>query len=235
MPAVHLTLKLLLVFYEDLRGKKVIPSSAMYRRRKLYRTLLKDKMMKKNIKTSVVILSIYILTSVFVGCGSEAVKGYRYQTTKNNLEKAMMNVIKSNPNIVLDTTQKTVIVRRYPDHVNDTTTHTINLSEFHNKDSASVAAHYDGLLKIKIKIGQIENDYVCRYLGDEHYWESSTSSEIFIIEVHDKYGKGLSQRYNENGRFKNKMSKMAKDFTYLFETEVVSKIDKELNLKHTDD
>lgn len=187
--------------------------------------------MKKRVNKSVVILSAYILTSLFAGCGSaEAIKGYGYPTTKSNLEKAVMKVIKSNPNIVLETIQEKVIVRRYPDNINDTTTETINLSEFHGKDSAGVAAYYKSLLKIKIKIGQIENYYLLRYLGDKHYWESSATSEIFISEVHDKYGNGLSQGHNENGQFN---SKMAKDFTDLFESEVVSKIDKELSLEHT--
>ena len=46
----------------------------------------------------------------------------------------------------------------------------------------------------------------------------------------DKYGNSIFQGENENGEFK---TKMAKDFTSLFEIEVISKIDKELNLKHS--
>jgi hypothetical protein len=70
------------------------------------------------------------------------------------------------------------------------------------------------------------------YLVDEQYWKSSASSAIFISKVTDKNGNSISQGHNENGQFN---SKMAKDFTALFETEVVNKVDKELNLKHTVD
>jgi bifunctional non-homologous end joining protein LigD len=89
---------------------------------------------------------------------------------------------------------------------------------------AKVASYYKALLKIEIKIGHIKNDHIFT-LGGKDYQESSVVS---IIEVHDQYGNGLSQGHNENGQFN---SKMAKDFTDLFETEVVNKIDKELNLE----
>ena len=56
--------------------------------------------MKKNILRPAVILWIFTLTYIIAGCGSaEPIKGYRYQTTKKNLEKAVMKVIKSSPNI----------------------------------------------------------------------------------------------------------------------------------------
>ncbi len=177
----------------------------------------------KHIIRPIVILGLLFLTSLIVGCGSaEAIKGYRYPTTKNILEKAVMKVIKSNPNIYLDSTTNRIL---------DST-----MLKDRNKWTATDSAYYydnlNAYVRIKIKIGERENDYVFRYLGDKHYWESSTSSEIFISEVHDKYGKGLSQGHNENGEFK---SKMAKEFTELFETEFVNKVDKELNLKHTDE
>jgi len=167
------------------------------------------------------------------GCGSaEAIKSYSYPITKYNLEKAVLKVIKSNPHIIIDTTESKVIVRRNPDDINDTTTKTIRLSEFHghSKDSAAIAAYDKGVIKIKIKIGEIANDYIFRYLGDEQFWKISKSSEIFIQKAADKYGNSILQGENANGEFK---TKMAKDFTSLFETEVISKIDKELNLTHS--
>ena len=166
------------------------------------------------------------------GCGSaEAIKSYSYPTTKYNLEKAVVKVIKSNPHIRIDTSGSTVIVRRNPDDMNDTTTKTIKLSEFHghSKDSAAMAADDKAVIKIKIKVGETDNDYVFRYLGNEQHWKSSESSAIFIQYVRDKNGNSISQGENENGEFN---SKIAKDFTLLFETEVVNKIDQELKLKH---
>jgi hypothetical protein len=55
-------------------------------------------------------------------------------------------------------------------------------------------------------------------------------SAIFIGKVTAKNSNSISQGHIENAQFN---SKIAKDFTALFETEVVNKVDKELNLKHT--
>jgi hypothetical protein len=176
------------------------------------------------------LLSLFFLLA---SCGdADAIKRYTYQTTKDNLEKAVTRVIESNPHILLDTSPAKVTVRRNPGNINDTSTVTINLSEFHNKDSAAVAAYYKGQLKMRIKVGQIENYFTVRYLGDEQYWSSSSTSAIFISEVSDGFGNSLSQGHNENGQFKNKM---AKEFTKIFEREVVDKVDKELRLKHAVD
>jgi hypothetical protein len=178
-----------------------------------------------------ILLSWLLLSSS--GCGSaEAIKSYSYATTKYNLEKAVISVINSNPHIIVDTTETKVIVRRNPNNPNDTSTVIKNLSEIYGKDSADVAANFNGVIKIKIKLGEIDNDYTFRYLGDEQYWKSSKSSAIFIQNVTDKHGNMVSQGKNENGEFDNKMAKKS---TALFEREVVSKIDKELNLKHTVD
>jgi hypothetical protein len=175
------------------------------------------------------------LLFVSSGCGNaEAIKSYSYPTTKYNLEKAVLKVIKSNPRITIDTTESKVIVRRNPNDMNDTTTKAIKLSEFHghSKDSAAMAADDKAVIKIKIKVGDTDNDYIFRYSGYEQDWKSSKSSAIFIQNVTDKHGNSISQGHNEHGEFN---SKKAKDFTDLFETEVVNKIDQVLKLKHTID
>ena len=65
-----------------------------------------------NIIRPISISLIFILTYIIAGCGSaEPIKGYRYQTTKSNLEKALIKVIKSNPHIYLDTNANKVIVK----------------------------------------------------------------------------------------------------------------------------
>jgi hypothetical protein len=181
--------------------------------------------MKKNIIRLISVIWIFILTSLFDGCGSaEAIKGYRYPTTKYNLEKAVMKVIKSNPHIYRDSSKDSIYDSTMEKNVYETATTGADSAIYYNDGKHFVT--------IKIKVGQTESDYVCRYLGNDQDWKSSASSEIFISSAHDKYGRGLSQGHNENGEF---TSKMAKEFTDLFETEFINKIDKELNLKHTDE
>src|SRR5215213_334047 len=187
--------------------------------------------MKKIIRP-IILLCIYVLLLVFSGCGSaEAIKGYHYQTKKRNLERAVMKVIKANPHIYLDSSEPKVIVRKHPNNdYSDTTKDTINASDYHDAhgvDSIDFFSSLYAYVKIKIKVGEVDNDYVFRYKGDWRNWDSSLTSEIFISSVHDKYGNGLEQGHNEKGQFR---SKMAKEFTDLFEAEVVDKLDKELNL-----
>jgi hypothetical protein len=174
---------------------------------------------------------LLIVTFTIVGCGSaEAIKSYRYPTTKYNLEKAVKKVIKSNPHIYLDTIERKVRVRRNPNDRSDTTTVLINAEDYDGKEREEILALYAAYTKIKIKVGQTENVYVFQYYGNEQDWKSSQSSAIFISEVHDKYGNTLEQGHNEHGEFR---TKRAKGFTELFEAEVINKLDKELNLKHT--
>lgn len=181
------------------------------------------------------IIPLLLLVFLLSGCGdATAIKSYSYPTKKTNLERAVQKVINTNPHIIVDTSEPKLIVRRNPGNPDDTSTIMINLSEFrgHSNDSADIAKSERAVLRIKIKVGEIENDYVFRYLGDEQLWKSSTNSTIFIQFAKDKYGNSISQGNNENGEFS---SQVAKDFTTLFEKEVVSKIDKELNIKHTVD
>ena len=164
------------------------------------------------------------------GCGdASAIKRYNYETTKGNLEQAVIRVIHANPNIIVDTAEPQVTVRRNPGDPKDTSTKKIDLSDFHDNDSASTAAYFSAYVKIKIQVDQHTNSYTFRYLGDEQHWKTSASSAIFISEISDGDGNSISQGHNENGQFE---SKMAKEFTEVFEREVVDKIDSELKLKH---
>ncbi len=95
-----------------------------------------------------------------------------------------------------------------------------------------MAAFYKGQFKISIKSGNRISYFTLRYLGDEQSWKSSSTSAVFISELSDGLGNNISQGHNEHGQFK---SKMAKTFTELLERELVNKLDKELNLKHTVD
>ena len=168
-----------------------------------------------------VAIGILVLTPFIVGCGNaEAIKEYRYPTTKVNLEKAVRKVIKSNPNIYHDSTQENKL-----DSIMEKARREHSVAD-------SALYHNDGKyhVTLKIKVGQIENSYIFRYQGNEQDWESSSSSGILIVSVRDKYGNSLSQGNNAHKEFS---SKTAKESANLFETEFINKIDTELNLKHT--
>jgi hypothetical protein len=184
----------------------------------------------KNIKTLLPLL-FFSLTVFNVGCGNaKAIRSYQYQTNKTNLEKAVRKVIGANPAIYLDTTRSKVRVRRNRDNPNDTSTVLINLSEFHSRDSAQVAAYFNRYIKFKIKIAEAENYYEFHFYGDEEYWKSSPTSTILLSTAQDKLGNGLNQGHNERGQFHGRL---ADDLSALFEMELLEKVDKELNLKHT--
>jgi hypothetical protein len=89
---------------------------------------------------------------------AEAIKSYRYPTTKYNLEKAVKKVIRSNPHIYLDTIERKVIVRCNPNDSNDTSTVAINAEDYTVRERDEILAYCAALTKIKIKVGQIQNN-----------------------------------------------------------------------------
>jgi hypothetical protein len=181
----------------------------------------------KHLQTLIFPALIFFLS----GCGSaEAIKSYDYPIKKDKLDPAVRKVLRSNPHIIVDSTPSKVIVRRNPNDPADTSTMEINLTDFHERDSAELAENETATFRITITDGKIENQYVFRFYGNKFDWKTSGSSAIFIHSAKDKNGNSILQGQNEHGEF---YSQTAKDFTSLFEKEVVTNIDKELNLKHT--
>ena len=173
--------------------------------------------MIKNIIKPISIFWVSILPFFFIGCDSEeAIKSYGYPITKVKLEKAVMSAIQNNPHIYLYTGD--IVVKQLPLSPIDTSTGIIHTSQYRGE-----------IIWIKIKVGDIENDYTFRYRGDSSDWKNSSTSQIFIMSAHNSFGHYLEQGQNEHGEFS---SKLANDLTSVFETELVDKIDKELNLKH---
>jgi hypothetical protein len=177
----------------------------------------------KNINVSLARLPfIYgaLLIFIFSGCGGAgSIKGYRYATTKYNLQKAVMTVIKNSPNIYRDSTMdKTVdpsIETRYKDS---------------NVDLAAGNNYYNDVINyvtITITDGQTKDEFTFRYYGDQEYWNSSPSSEIFIVYAFDKFRKGGSDGHGDLS------TKMEKEFTDIFESQFVAKLNKELHLEPT--
>ena len=161
-----------------------------------------------------------VLVLLFSGCGGAgAIKGYRYATTKYNLQKAVMTVINSSQNIYRDSSlDKTV----------DTTVATRTKDS--NVDVAAGPNYYNDVINyvtITIKDGGIKDEFVFRYYGDQEYWKTSPSSAIFIVYAHDKDGKGGSDGHGELS------NQQEKEFTAFFESRFVAKINEVLHLEPT--
>jgi len=175
--------------------------------------------MKQKRLLLLLVLPLYTLW----GCGSaEPIKCYRYSTTKNILENAVMQVINSNPKIRVDNATQ----RQFDSAM------LANKSHWTSADSAEYYNNANAWIDVNIKVGESENYYLVRYRGTKSNWETSKISAIFISETHDKTGNTLYQGQNEHGEFK---SKLAKELTDVFEEEVVNKIDEELHLQHSND
>ena len=165
---------------------------------------------------------IFALTFLLVRClgaGTHgSIKGYQYSINKDSLQKAIMTVIKNNPNIYRNTSFDSLGSSPALDH-----------SE--GGDYSAGDNYYNDIkhyVTIKITSGQNVNEYVFRYYGADENWKTSSTSEIFICYAHDKDGNGGSEGNGGVSR------KMAKELTAIFEKEFVDKIDKELNLTHID-
>ena len=172
--------------------------------------------------TKILTFLFSILAFSFVGCISAgthgSIKGYQYSISKDSLQKAIMTVIQNNSNIFRDTTLDSLGSSPLLDH-NDGKDYSAG-DNFYND-----IKHY---VTIKITSGQDVNEYTFRYSGADEDWKNSPTSEIFICYAHDKNGNGGSE--GNGGVSKG----MAKDFTDVFEKEFVDKVDKQINLTHTD-
>jgi hypothetical protein len=161
-----------------------------------------------------------VLVSVTSCAGTHgSIKGYQYPITKDSLQKAIMSVIRGNPNIYRDTSLDSLGSSPALDHSGG------------GGDYSSGENYYNDIkhyVTIKITSGQKINEYIFRYYGYDNDWNTSTTSEIFICYAHDKDGNGGSEG---NGGL---TKRMAKEFTEVFEKEFVDKVDKLLNLAHTD-
>jgi hypothetical protein len=165
--------------------------------------------------TLIVLLSLGLvfinMLSRLAPAGHGSIKSYRYTTTKYKLENAVSDIIKNNSNIFPDTIQNYMI-----DVTNGK--HDTIYNNYYNDGKNYVT--------FKIKDGELENEYIIRYRGDEEYWKTSTSSEIFICYISDNKG---------NVKFEKTPSEIRTQMLKIFEEEFVSKIDKELKLTHSVD
>ena len=144
--------------------------------------------------------------------GAGLIKGYKYQCTKDELEKAIIIVLNSSKNIYRDTTKNYIheVINGKTDSIND---------NYYNDGK--------NYWTIKIKTGDQENEYIFRFYGDEECWKTSPTSEIFIVYAYDKNGKGGQEGSKD-------LDKELRDkLTTNFESEFIGRIDMQLHLTHT--
>ncbi len=150
-----------------------------------------------------------------LGAGTHgSLKGYRYPTTKQKLDSAVMFVIKNNPNIYRDTNNVNYIIDQ-TNGKNDTV-----IDNYYNDGKS--------YLTIKIKTDKGQNEYTFRYDGGEKDWKTATTAGIFICYAYNELGKGGNE---SNGGVD---SKTLQYLTDVFEKELVHKIDTQLNLTHSE-
>src|SRR5690606_7917088 len=167
------------------------------------------------IQTFISTILTTILSGCFIGAGTHgSLKGYQYSITKDKLDTAVMFVIKNNPNIYRDTIGNKIFA-----NVGNGKQDTIIDNSYND-------GHEYVTIKIKTNKGQCE--YTFRYYGGEEYWKTAKTSEIFICYAYDESNKGGSEG---NGGVD---SEILKHLTDVFEKELVSNVDKKLNMKHSD-
>src|SRR5882762_1827973 len=132
----------------------------------------------------ITLLIILVLSISFSGCvlfmfggGHGSLQGYRYPITKDKLENAIMTVLKNNPTTYRNTSR--------PYTIDATNGKRDTIWNTYYNDSTNY-------LTVEIKNGKIQNEYIIRYYGDEEYWKTNESSEIFIAYAYDKNSNGGS-------------------------------------------
>lgn len=168
-------------------------------------------------KTQIAILSLnlfFLSGCIWFANGHGSLKGYEYNVTKDKLEAAVNLVVETNPNIYRDTIGIAIPTVRSGGE----------------KDTIYDNSYNDGksYLTIFITGTGFKNNYTFRYYGTEEHWNTSNTSEIFIVSAFDNQGNGGSEATGGVSR------KLLKQFTDAFETELVDNIDKQLNTKRTE-
>lgn len=154
-----------------------------------------------------------------MGAGTHgSIKSYTYSCEKDSLQKAIMTVIKENPNIFRDTTLDYLGSSPLLDSANCPTCKAGD--NFYND-----IKHY---VTIKITSGQEVNEYTFRYYGSDKDWRKLKTSGVFICYAYDKDGNGGSEG---NGGISGSL---ANRLTKVFEKEFLDQVDRELKLTRTE-
>jgi hypothetical protein len=160
-------------------------------------------------------LFLVLFFLIFEGCltaGTHgSIKSYVYPTTKYKLQKAVETVLAASGNVKRDTAKNYIIDKSKSkgDTIND---------NYYNDGERYVT------INIQTREGYYE--YTFQYSGKREYWDTSKNASISIAYAYDKNGNGGSEG---NGGINQSLKRK---FLKPFESEFISKIDKELNLKH---
>lgn len=164
-------------------------------------------------------VTLFLLTVLFDSCISGGTHGsiesYKYKVNKYILQKAVENVLATNANIKRDTTKNYMI--DVTNGRNDTI-----ISNYYNDG--------EQYLTINIKTKEGYNDYTIQYLGNKKYWDTAKNAFISIAYAYYKDGNGGSEG---NGGIKWYNWGLKRKLLEPFESEFISKVDKELKQKHT--
>lgn len=164
-----------------------------------------------------------ILSGCFMGAGTHgSIKSYTFPCKKDTLQKAIMTVIASNPNIYRDTLL---------DYLGSSPL--LDSSYCPNcpagKNYYNDIKHY---VTIKVISEPEDNEYTFRYYGPDEDWKTSDTSGIFICYAYDKDGQGGSEG---NGGINWRTHKLKRMLTDVFEKELVNKVDSILRTTHTEE
>ena len=151
-------------------------------------------------------LILVLLCSCLTAGTHGSIISFQFSTSKYNLERAVEKVIDINQNIQRDTTKA-------------------------YDDSTKYGYYNDGTnyMTIRITKKNITYKYIFKYAGDKKYWDSSKISNIFIAYAYDNEGNGGSEG---NGGISWYKFGLKKKLIFLFESELVNKIDSILGQRH---
>ena len=180
--------------------------------------------MKLKYILSCLVISIFVIWFFFLGEWNYGyVKSYSYSCKKDVLQKAIMTVIKNNPNIYRDTSL---------DYLGSSPAlDSLNVS---GKDFAAGDNFYNDIkhnVTIKITSGKEINEYIFSYLGPSEDWKTTESSQISICYAYDKNGKGGGLH---NSGLNWRTGKLKKKLIDVFEVGFIQKVDSVLNIVHTE-
>jgi len=171
-------------------------------------------------------LLIVVIVSSLFGCdmisaGSGSLVVYSFETSKENLEAAVMKVIADNKNIHREPEANQEYKDIYKEFIKEKNKENKDIY----LDTNYVDEYNDGKTYLTIKIKDKDYKFTFRYYGDEKEWKTSPTSEFFIVYAYDKYRKG--------GGYYDKLDpKFLKQLTDVFELELANKVEKELGVKY---
>jgi hypothetical protein len=108
----------------------------------------------------------------------------------------------------------------------------LDLTKKDTVDTVHNNYYNDGIryLTIYITKDNVLYEYTFHYYGTDEYWETSTESSISLVYAYDGKGNGGSEG---NDGFKGEL-KLRKKLTSIFESEFITKVDKQLGKSHTE-